>query len=271
MRSVFNMKQRSAYRAMNQLGLADLFYAYYCATRKSRDEIREFQKLHQGKRCFILGGGPSLKELDPSPMKDEVTFGVNGIFLIFDWLEFEPTYYAVEDFLVYEDRFYDIKDRVRRSTCFFPQQFDCHGFRGPNHRFFTALYEFGESKPWPRFSKDPSRQMWIGGTVTYICMQLAYYMGFQEVYLVGMDHNYSKPDHLSTLGNDWTSHGEDPNHFHPDYFGKGYRWHDPQTERMEKAYAAAKKAFERDGRKIFNASIGGKLEVFERVDYKSLF
>jgi hypothetical protein len=271
MRRVFSGGQKSAYRVMNRLGLRQLFYAYYCATRRSSDEIREFRDLHRGQRCFILGGGPSLKDLDPSFMKDEFTFGVNGVFLIYDWLGFEPTYYAVEDFLVYEDRFHDIKSRVNRSTCLFPAQFDCHGFRRPNHHYYNALYEFGETANWPRFSFDPSRWAWIGGTVTYVCMQLAYYMGFEEVYLVGMDHDYSKPSHVVTEGNDWTSHGDDPNHFHPDYFGDGYRWHDPQTDRMERAYEAARRSFEAGGRKIFNATVGGKLEVFERADYKSLF
>ena len=29
---------------------------------------------------------------------------------------------------------------------------------------------------------------------------------------------------------------DDPNHFHPDYFGKGFRWHDPQVNKMIEAY-----------------------------------
>jgi hypothetical protein len=271
MRGVFNLPQRSAYLMSSKLGLKRLFYSRYCASLRDRDEIREFRDLHRGQRCFILGGGPSLKHLDPSTMKNEFSFGVNGIFLIYDWLGFEPTYYAVEDFLVYQDRFDDIKSRVKQSTCFFPLQFDRNGFREPSHRYYTALYEFEETENWPRFSLNPAKQMWIGGTVTYVCMQLAYYMGFEEVYLVGMDHSYTKPGHVVAQGNDWTSHGDDPNHFHPDYFGKGYRWHDPRSDRMERAYRAARKAFEADGRRIYNASVGGKLEAFDRVDYSSLF
>ncbi len=60
-------------------------------------------------------------------------------------------------------------------------------------------------------------------------------------------------------------------HFHPDYFGKGYRWHDPRTDRMERAFIRAREAFEADGRKVYNATVGGKLEVYERVAYASLF
>src|SRR3546814_955758 len=93
---------------------------------------------------------------------------------------------------------------------------------------------------FPRFSTNAARLIWIGGTVTYVCLQLAFYMGFDEVYLVGMAHNYARPDHVQSVGTVWTSNGEDPNNFHPDYFGKGYRWNDPMVWRMEVAYRKAR-------------------------------
>jgi hypothetical protein len=271
MRGVFSSRQRTAYRVMNKAGLRHAFYSWYRASRNRVPEIEAFRNRHQGQRCFILGGGPSLKQHDPALLADEFTFGVNGIFLIYDWLGFEPTYYAVEDFLVYHDRFQDIKERVSASTCFFPLQFKCHGFDRPNHHYYRGLYEFAGDRDWPEFSTDPARLLWIGGTVTYICMQLAYFMGFEEVILLGMDHSYTKPVDVVVRGNDWTSQSDDPNHFHPDYFGQGYRWHDPRTDRMELAYRKARKMFERDDRRIVNASVGGKLEVFDRVDYRTLF
>jgi len=271
MRGVFSSGERTAYRVMSKAGLRSVFYAWYRASRGKIPEIERFRDLHKGQRCFILGGGPSLKQLDPALLADEITFGVNGIFLIYEWLGFEPTYYAVEDFLVYHDRFQDIKNRVGTSTCFFPLQFKCHGFDRASHHYYRGIYEFDEDRDWPAFSTNASRLLWIGGTVSYICMQLAYFMGFEQVILLGMDHSYTKPSDVIVRGNDWTSQSDDPNHFHPDYFGPGYRWHDPRIERMEKAYTKAREMFERDGRQIVNASAGGKLEVFERVDYESLF
>ena len=64
---------------------------------------------------------------------------------------------------------------------------------------------------------------------------------------------------------------DDPNHFNKEYFGKGKRWHDPMLDRMELAYNKAKTSFEDDGRSIINATVGGKLEIFDRVKYESLF
>ena len=68
-----------------------------------------------------------------------------------------------------------------------------------------------------------------------------------------------------------TSDREDVNHIHPNYFGKGYRWHDPNLVRMEQAYLEARRFLEGHGVSVKNATIGGKLEVFERVDYQQLF
>ena len=92
------------------------------------------------------------------------------------------------------------------------------------------------------------------------------------MYLIGMDHEYKPPTKTDEVdGVVITSRSTDVNHFHPDYFGPGYRWHDPKVERMEKAYLAAREFSLRDNMRIFNATSGGKLEVFPRVDYDSLF
>lgn len=103
-------------------------------------------------------------------------------------------------------------------------------------------------------------------------MQLAHYLGASIIYLIGFDHNYVKPKAADRVdGPVITSATDDSNHFDPRYFGAGYRWHDPKVERMEKAYRVAKDFFNAHGVQIFNATAGGKLEVFPRVNFDSLF
>ena len=63
-------------------------------------------------------------------------------------------------------------------------------------------------------------------------LQLAYHLGFTEVILIGMDFSYAIPDSAVVKGKDITSTDDDPNHFHPNYFGKGKRWHDPELDRV---------------------------------------
>jgi hypothetical protein len=107
--------------------------------------------------------------------------------------------------------------------------------------------------------------------VTIINLQLAYYMGFTEVILIGMDFSYTIPDDAKIDGSNITSMSDDPNHFHPDYFGKGKVWKDPQLDRVLANYRLANLVYESDGRRIVNATPGGKLELFERVPYDELF
>ena len=269
-KSLFNIYDRFLFKRVKNTTQKYEYYKKYQTRKKPLTSIIPFHNIHKGQRCFIIGGGPSLKKIDPRPLKKEITFGVNSIFLIFDWLGFQPTYYCVEDWFVYEDRFKDILAFVTEPICFFPLQFLNTKFDRKNHIYYRAIYEFDSNPDWPKFSKDPSKLLWIGGTVTYVCMQLAFYMGFSEVYLIGMDHSYVKPKHVETNGKEWTSHGDDPNHFHPAYFGKGYRWHDPDVERMGKAYCKAKSVYENSDRIILNATVGGKLEIFERKRFEEI-
>jgi hypothetical protein len=118
------------------------------------------------------------------------------------------------------------------------------------------------------FAKDIRWRMWEGATVTYMALQTAFYLGFQKVILIGVDHNFEtkgKPNETVV------SQGDDPNHFNPGYFGKGFRWQLPDLDTSERAYRMAKSAYESAGREIVDATIGGKLQVFKKVDYDSLF
>ena len=123
----------------------------------------------------------------------------------------------------------------------------------------------------PRFSTDISEKIYCGQSVTYVNLQLAFYMGFTDIYLIGMDFSYTIPKSAERKGDLIKSTEDDPNHFHKDYFGKGKTWKDPKLNRVKQNYLMAKLSYESVGRKIWNASFGGKLEVFERCDYNKLF
>ena len=111
-------------------------------------------------------------------------------------------------------------------------------------------------------------RVWEGATVTYVALQLAYFMGFDPVILIGVDHSFkSKGKANSTV----VSQGDDPDHFHAGYFGKGFRWQLPDLDTSEVGYAMARQAYEADGRQVLDATVGGQLQVFDKVDYNSLF
>jgi hypothetical protein len=225
---------------------------------------------HRGERCFILGNGPSLNNCDLTKLRGETTFGVNSIFLKTQEMGFVPTYYVVEDILVAEDRARQI-DAFEGPTKFFGNYLS-RFLKGDANTIWTNVrVDYRNYENFPHFSTDAVRQLWVGGTVSYICLQLAFHMGFQDVHLVGFDHSYTVPADAKLDGNRIETTSVDPNHFHPDYFGKGLRWHQPRVDRMEIAYVRARDTFEQADRNVWNATVGGKLEVFPRVDYDALF
>lgn len=223
-----------------------------------------------GRRCFILGNGPSLKQTDLTLLKDELTFGANRLYMLFEEIGFATTFYLVTDPNIVTHYHEDI-DRVRSQK-----------FLRPYHREFfplskDAIYISDRSAMAPCFGFRPSRGLWTAGTVTYVALQLAYFMGFDTAILVGVDHSYSEAKSYGTaevpIGERLvvTSKGNDLNHFSPDYYQPGVPWVVPNPEHTELAYRMAKFAFERDGRSVLDATIGGHLQVFPKVAYRSLF
>jgi len=231
--------------------------------------LLSFRNRHRGQRAFILGNGPSLNKCDLTLLKNEVTFGVNAIFLNYERMGFHPTYYVVEDVFVAEDRADEI-NAYRGPVKFFGNYLRYCLDDAPDTLWLNVRFRYDEYPGFPHFSRNAARMIWTGGTVSYLCMQLAYYMGFSEVYLVGFDHTYTVPADAVTEGTKIVSASDDVSHFHPDYFGKGYRWHDPRVDRMEEAYRRARDVYAQSGRAICNATVGGKLEVFDRVDFGKL-
>jgi hypothetical protein len=93
-------------------------------------------------------------------------------------------------------------------------------------------------------------------------------MGFSKAVLIGVDHNFSTKGKPNTT---IISKGDDQNHFHPDYFGKGFKWQLPDLNTSEVGYCLAKEIYQRNGREVVDATINGKLDVFPKVNYESLF
>ena len=237
------------------------------AVTENERRLLALKNRHQGRRCFVIGNGPSLRQTNLDKLKDEITIGCNGIFLLFDETAFRPTYYTVEDRLVAEDRA-SIINTLDGMTKVLPIDLKHHLKPDDNTVYINFLRQY---PGFPKFTDTFESHVYFGGTVTYLNLQLARYLGCDEIYLVGVDHNYQKKAPTDKQeGNVITSTVDDVNHFHPDYFGPGYRWHDPRVDRMEQAYLEARRYAEANGFTIYNATIGGALEVFPRVDFDSL-
>lgn len=228
--------------------------------RDSVARLARFKDLHQGQRCFIIGNGPSLRQTDLTRLKGEFTLGQNRIYLAFAEMGFQTSYYLSINDLVIEQCAAEIQAlNMPRFVSWRARQW----LQPQENLFFIHTTYTGE-----KFATDIRERVWEGGTVTYTALQVAYFLGFSQVILIGVDHNYvtqGKPNETVV------SQGDDPNHFHPGYFGKGFRWQLPDLLQWEEAYRLARRTYEADGRQVLDATIGGKLTVFPKVDYNSLF
>ena len=229
--------------------------------RRSREELRKLRDVHAGERCFVIGNGPSLKKMDLGKLRDEFTFGMNRVYLLFPELGFPTSYLVSVNTLVIEQSAPEIEKLS------IPKFITWRARKWLRNDPGVIFMDTDYADP-PSFSKDVSGRVFEGSTVTYVALQLAYHMGFSEVILIGVDHSFTtKGAPNLTI----TSDGDDPNHFSPEYFGKGFRWQLPDLEASEQAYLMARKAYEKSGRIILDATVGGKLTIFPKIKYEGFF
>ena len=228
--------------------------------RASVQRLAAFKDKHKGERAVIIGNGPSLRHTDLSRLKNEVTFGMNRIYLAFPEWGFQTSYFVSINDLVIEQCAEDI--RSLEMPKFLSWHSHPHFPLTEDTMFLHTTYYN------PAFARDVRRRVWEGATVTYVAMQLAYYMGFEEVVLIGVDHSFKSTGEPNTTV---VSEGDDESHFDPSYFGEGFRWQLPDLETSEQSYRLARQVYESDGRRIVDATIGGQLEVFPKVDFDEAF
>lgn len=230
--------------------------------RANRRRLRQLRARFAGRRAVVMGNGPSLLKSDVNALGGDVTIVSNAHYLIWDQLDYRPTFLTVEDPLVAEDRAEELS-LLDGVTTVFPYEFrTLLGPASPARIYINLLRRY---LPFPQFSRRFASRVYWGGTVSFVNLQLAHYLACNPIYMIGFDHFYVVPaDRESELV--IRSQQADVNHIHPDYFGPGYRWHDPSVPRMEAAYRCARAALEREGVRVVNATVGGRLEVFDRVE-----
>ena len=234
--------------------------------------LESLRDKHRGETVVVIGNGPSLNDTDLGLLAGVATIGVNGIFYAQERLPDPLTYYVVEDTKVFEENIAAIKAfecRYKLFPTLYRDRFEDGEIDRTRMGFFRmnmGFYGRGTgSLCLPRFSTDAAQRLYCGQSVTIINLQLAYWMGFSRAVLIGMDFSYKIPSDAVRKGNLIVSHSDDPNHFHPDYFGKGKTWKDPKLDRVLANYALARDMFAADGREIVNATEGGALQLFRRM------
>lgn len=231
-------------------------------------QLKKLKGIQQGKRCFIVGNGPSLSGQDLQILHEnqEITFAFNRVYHIFDQTDWRPTYYISQD----EKMLMGCADEVEKIPAqikFIPAEMKWY-----NGIDIKGIWPFhivnDEEEGLPVFSEDIAKGICNSKTVVFSAIQIAVYMGIKEIYLIGVDHHF----HTSI-----NSKGEviiDPTA--KDYFCEGYnadkeQLYIPNTDLSTLTFIAAKKYADIHDINIYNATRGGKLEVYPRVSFEELF
>ena len=238
-----------------------VFYTRLNRNRHFDEKIRSLHNSCIGKRCFIVGSGPSLTMEQLEAIKDEDCFGANRIYKLFEKTNWRPKYYVIQDRY---DQTKGIYEHLRVDY-FFVSDFYWkeHGMKNPNAICFHIKRSLKQTHDLP-FSEDVSEYIQAASTVTFSMIQLAVYMGYKEIYLIGMDHTYANVTNdkgMIIQKNNVKSHAfedEKPNEVVAN------------ISYMEDAYRTARDYCENHGIIIRNATIGGALEVFTRQNFWSL-
>jgi hypothetical protein len=238
-------------------------------------DIRKLKNIHQGKRAFFIGNGPSLRISDLELLNDEITFGCNKIYLAFGQTDWRPTYYSITDRLSAKTNSKTISsipsiklfgDTIKSSI-------------DEEYSNFSAYWFHHISRPKDnnnnyivKFSKDASKNTYGGHNVLYFQFQIAYYMGISEVVLLGVDFNYklSKSTGVSAPNGEVLIGEGETNHFHPNYREIGEKWIKPEKEIQSHSFNLASEHFINNGRNFLNASRYTELEGIKRVPFDQI-
>lgn len=228
---------------------------------------RALRGKYAGYRGFVIGNGPSLQMNDLSRLSDEITIASNKIYLAFPGTSWRPTLYTVADSLVWPKVAGELHGRV--PCVIIPSSFDASLSSVPVRTFHYSAYVDRDVSDCdePMFSSNIFKGLFSSQTVTFDNLQIAVFLGLDPIYLIGCDHYYEGEKDIRP-GVPVESVAD--NHFIKGYRQKGEQVNPAPIREMTRGYEHAQAWAKRNNRRILNATRGGHLEVFERVELDSL-
>ena len=237
-------------------------------TRYGRS-IAKLKDSHKGEQCFVIGNGPSLSAADLQLLHEHriPCFGSNRIFKIFDQTDWRPNYFASEDVIILRGIQREV-EAIPAEKKFIPVNLKWYeGIDIQGADYFYLMYR-GDLSDTFDMSLDAAHGVKCDATITTTCIQIAIYMGFSEIYLLGVDHNFAKMiDKNGNVVTDATIKNHFTEEYDKDIIDQGF-----QIDGATEAYLNIERLSRKLGSfRVYNATRGGKLEIFERVDFDKLF
>lgn len=232
------------------------------------DKIKALKGIYCGKRCFLLGNGPSLQDVNWGKLDGELIFGCNGLYQIIDKIpQNKITGYMFSDPLFLSKNVNSVEDLQRLLGCSEYCFTLCNNDLYDKYKdSFSNLFFFSicSSRDRTWFSEEPAEGICESGTSLYALMQIIAYMGIREIYLLGVDFSFRKEIHGEKviINEKIDNHHKDIDQVYEGPYDIDF---------IMQGYECAKSYAENHDIKIYNATKGSKLEIFQRVDFDSLF
>lgn len=233
---------------------------------------------HLKKRCFILATGPSINKQNLRRLKDEKCIALSNFLVHPEFDLIHPEYYCIapyhepitvqawHNWIKELDSgagnavmFSSLADRERNqyNGAFENRQIHYLKFGAPLRTLLARGADLTHPVPGPQ-------------SVTIMALMIAIYMGFEKIYLLGCDH-------------DWILHLGESSHFYDEdqhalnrngydeWFGPDLSYYCKSYVRLWKQYKSILSVARSRNISIYNATSGGLLDVFPRVNFDSLF
>lgn len=227
-------------------------------------KILDLRDKYSGQRCFLIGNGPSLKAEDLDLIAGEITFGCNMVYKMFEKTKWRPTYHFIVDIIYTKNLYREIKNNIKSPMITHNIAYNSMKQKPGNIMYVnTFSQEDYQIRGNMLAYYIPAR-----ATVMSFMIEMAMFMGFKEIYLLGTD-----------CTNSFTS-----GHFGEEYVASDLdkvnlararrtignpnltlaELGEYRRERSIMAYEKIAKYADKVGVKIYNTTRGGALEVFPR-------
>lgn len=245
-----------------------LLYKGYFKLKKDKEYWDNIKGKYKGRRGFVIGNGPSLimEDLQKLYENNEITIASNKISLAFDNTQWRPDIYTIADALVWDK----IKNEIHKDIEIVHTRSSVNYLNSNKEvKLWKRSNSDINSEELIKFSSNPGKTLYAGWTVTYENLQIAIHLGLNPIYIIGCDHYYHGED---TQNSSKIIHKKNiDNHFIKGYRKTGEVAGKANIREMTLAYKSARDYAENNETRIINATRGGHLEVFERVNFDNIF
>lgn len=244
-----------------------------CLDENSR-KLYELKNVHKGKRCFLVGNGPSLNAKDLDLLKDEISFGCNMVYKIFEQTQWRPTYYCAIDSLYAKNISEEMADELKEVEDLFTVRTSYTKLKTIPENMIYINNVFSENHYKVR--GNVLAYCKTKATVMSLMAELAFYMGFEEIYLIGVDNSdtHGANAHFYQSNTEKLIANQDVNRIRKRMLKKNVTQEDIAEHTMSRCnsvYEELGKFAQKHDIKICNATRGGNLDVFPRRNLEDIF